>query len=107
MTTLLFKRGASFGATCTYQPPEGGRPNLIGATVTSQLRLRNRLLQDFVCTLAPDGMSFTIEADEDDTNAWPIAVCDWDIRIEADGNVTYSETLQLNVMYAVTQVEVP
>jgi len=104
---LTFKRGSSFTATCTYVPPAGAAPNLIGAIISSQLRFRDTLLQEFTCTLAEDGMSFTVTADETDTTDWTVATCDWDIRIALGEDVIYTETMRLNVIAAVTREEAP
>ena len=102
---LPFKRGASFHAHCVYEPPEGGAPNLIGAQVSSHIRRNGDLVEELVCVLAEDGMSFDLTADEVETESWPVATLQWDIRIELAGEVIYSETLALQVLYAVTRPE--
>lgn len=101
--SLCFKRGSSFTARVTYVPPEGGLANLIGATVTSQIRRNGVHIADLDAEVAADGMSFTLTADEADTATWPVAALQWDIRIAYNDAVIYSETINLSVLYAVTQ----
>lgn len=103
---LPFKRGASFTARCTYLPPEGGLPNLVGAVITSEIRQAGKLVQRLACELAPDGMSFLLTADEAETIGWPTGAAQWDIRVEVDEEVIYTETIALQVLYAVTAPEV-
>ena len=98
----VFKRGASFVARCTYAPVEGAVPSLVGAAITSHIRRAGDLVQELVCQLAADSMSFDLLADESDTAGWPATTLAWDIRIELDGDVIYTETLSLRVIDAVT-----
>lgn len=101
MTQISFKQGATFTAQCTYTAPAGGLPNLIGADITSQIRRGSLLVQDLTVTLAPDGMSFTV--DGGDTSAWPVDFLSWDVRIDIDGSVYYTDTVQIQLQRSVTQ----
>ena len=103
---LQFKRGASFSARCTYIPPAGGLPALVGAIITSEIRNNGKLVQRLACELAPDGMSFMLTADESETITWPVATVQWDIRVEVDEEVIYTETIALQVLYNITAPEV-
>jgi hypothetical protein len=98
--TLQIKCGATFRALCTYLPPDGGLASLVGAEITSQVRNSGALVADLNCDLAADGMSFVLSAD--DTSDWPTTTLQWDIRIEVDGEVVYTETVALQVLYNVT-----
>src|SRR5262245_27389787 len=105
--TLLFKRGATFTAICTYLPVDGGLPDLVGATITSQIRYMGTLVQELQAEMDADGMGFRLYADEADTAKWPVATCLWDIRISVDEQVIYSETIYLNVIDAITVAPAP
>src|SRR5262245_30063512 len=107
MQSFLFKRGSTFHARCTYQPPAGGAASLVGANITCEVRLRGTLVQAFEVTLATDGMSFALFADETETINWPVATCEWDIRIELNSEVIYSETLSLNIILNITAAPAP
>ena len=105
---LVFKRGSTFRARCTYTPPEGGAPSLTGAVVASELRNRGyTLIQPLAVEVAPDGMSFDLSADETETASWPVTTLYWDVRIELAGDVIYTETMQLNVIPNITAAPAP
>ena len=99
---MEWKRGATFSAHCTYTPPEGGLETLEGATITSQIRASGSLVADLTASLAVDGLSFDLTADE--TDDWPVGVAEWDVRIEIEGTVYYTTTVPLRILRQVTQV---
>lgn len=106
--SLKFKRGATFRAVCTYIPPEGGGlPSLDGAQITSELRVppAGKLVQELTVQPAVDGMSFTLYATDKETTLWPIAALAWDIRVEIDGEVIYTETIALQVIQQITLLD--
>lgn len=102
MTTIAWKRGATFAANCVYTPTDGALADLLGATITSQIRHNGKLVADLQATIAADGLSFELEdaAGVD----FPLGQCLWDIRIAVADAVIYTDTITLNVVDHVTQV---
>jgi hypothetical protein len=96
---IAFKRGATFAASCTYTPAAGSLPNLVGATIASQVRARN-FTKDLAATIAPDGLTFTLDGGP--TADWPVGVADWDIRITVGDTVIYTDTVRIQVLRPVT-----
>jgi hypothetical protein len=99
VTQIVIKRGATFTATGTYTPAAGALPNLIGATLTSQVRARG-FSRDLEVTLAPDGLTFTVDGGP--TSDWPVGVAEWDMRIEVGSEVIYTDTVRIQVQRPVT-----
>jgi hypothetical protein len=100
-SAIPFKRGASFNVTARYNPTGADRPNLIGATITSQIRRNGSLVATLTCVLATNGMSWTMRAPTITKN-WPLGYADWDVRIEVDGAVAFTSTAKLNIISSVT-----
>ena len=100
-TTVTFKRGTSFAASCAYTPSAGAPVNLLGTTVTSTVVDSNLSPYDLVVTIANDGLSFTAVY-ADDTSTWSTGTASWDIRFSLGGSVFYTVTMRLNVIGQVT-----
>lgn len=101
MTTVAWKRGATFLARCTYTPPTGALESLLGATVTSQVRHNGTLVVELQPTIAVDGLSFELE--DVAGVEFPLGGCLWDIRIAVGDAVVYTDTITLNVVDNVTR----
>jgi hypothetical protein len=100
-TTVTFKRGTSFAASCAYTPSVGAPANLLGTTVTSTIVDSNLSPYDLVVTIANDGLSFTAVY-AGDTSSWSTGMASWDIRFSLGGSVFYTVTMRLNVIGQVT-----
>ena len=94
------KRGSTFVMKATYTPAGSDLPSLEGAVLTSQVR-KGRFVQTLDVALAPDGLTFTV--DGGDTTTWPLGLIDWDVRIDLDGSVIYTDTVQLNLVRNVSE----
>lgn len=101
MTTIAWKRGATFAANCVYTPPDGALADLLGATITSQIRHNGKLVTDLTPTIAADGLSFDLEDTAGAT--FPLGACAWDIRIAVGTDVIYTDTVTINVVDHITE----
>lgn len=102
MADLYIKRGSTFTAVTTYTPPAGGLPNLIGATVTSQIKDSEGTLHDLDCTLDGTGLVITSTADFAQVEEWAAGSAQWDIRVEIGGVCIYTDTAIFPVKPQVT-----
>jgi hypothetical protein len=102
MTKIPFKIGATFAPVLTFAPAPGGLPNLIGATITSQIRMGPNLLSALTPVLAPDGLSFTLSV-PGGTSSWPAGDAIWDVKIVVGGSTYYSDTAIVAITRGVTQ----
>lgn len=101
MTTIAWKRGATFAANCVYTPPDGALADLLGATITSQIRHNGKLVVELTPTIAADGMSFDL--DDASATEFPLGSCEWDIRIAVGDAVIYTDTITLSVVKNITE----
>lgn len=102
-SVIPIKRGSSFGSTTTYTPPAGGLPNLLGATVTSQVLDSCKELHSLECTLDETGLIVTTQAYGAETATWSTGPAKWDIRIEIGETVIYTDTADLTILANITQ----
>lgn len=75
-------RGTDFGGSITYTPPVGGLPNLIGATITSQVKDAAGCRHDIPMTLDGAGLVMTYAVDKYDTAKWAPGLAYWDLRAD-------------------------
>lgn len=102
-TSFTFKRGDTFTVTVRWRPKQGGLQNLLGASITSQVRDYKASYYDMTCTLAGDGMSFVVTAPYSITQRFSTGVASWDARIEIGGTVIHTPTLNFAVTTEVTK----
>lgn len=96
---VTFKRATTFVASCTYTPDSGGRPNLTGVTITSDIRDANRKV--YISTVnVTSPTTFTITYDN--TSDWSVGSAYWDIRFSENGVVFFSDTVVLNIINNIT-----
>jgi hypothetical protein len=98
---ISIKQGATFAVRGTYTPAAGALPNLQGATITSQIRMKGKLIAELDVELANDGMSFLVDGGS--TAGWPAGRVDWDMRIVIGNSVYYTDTAELLVASAITK----
>lgn len=100
--SIAFKRGSSFSARASYTPAAGQPANLANVHVTSQVRTQaGALLATLAVTMDWDFLGFTVTAAAG-TASWPVGVHAWDLRLEIDGAVAYTETVKIVVQQEVT-----
>lgn len=102
---IPIKRGGTFTAATTYTPAAGGTPNLLGATVTSQVLDNCKDRHSLSCTLNGSGLVITSTATGSQTYDWASGPAKWDIRVEVGGVVIYTETADLVIGDPVTLPE--
>lgn len=108
MATLnQFKRGDTFGLTCTYK--NGGVPaSLDTISIRSQLRNGDALVCNFTANKADQATNpgvFTLSpaAPNNDTSAWPTGLLVCDIEFTEGGTVRSTETFSIPVIDEVTK----
>ena len=102
-STANFSRGDSFGCTWTWSPGAGEPANLIGVTITSDIKDHCGNLYVLTVQIAGDGLSFSTIYDGD-TSEWGIGQANWDIRFVFVGSpVTHSRTFRVIVEDTVTK----
>lgn len=99
-TSVTFKRGTTFAATCTYTPATGGPANLLTTTVSSDIIDASGSTYPTTITMAGNGLSFV--AAYDPTEAWTLGGARWDVKFATAGVVYYSDTMRLNIIDQVT-----
>ena len=100
--SVAFKRGSSFSARASYTPAAGQPVDLSNVHVTSQVRTQaGALLATLVIAMDSDFMGFTVRAVAG-TASWPVGVHAWDLKLEIDGAVAYTETIKVVVLQEVT-----
>lgn len=95
-----WKRGQTFGASCTYVPETGGPVDLTGVTITSSIKdsSRNKAYPLTVTVTDPTHFTLTLA----DTTDWQVGTAYWDIRFAIGDVVFYSETVAFNVVQEIT-----
>lgn len=106
MTTLIFKRGDTFGFSAAYTNANGAALSLDGITVTSQVRRAdsNDLVANVTVVVTDEeGGTYTLQVL--DTSAWPLTNLVWDIKYAytASGASVRTETVQIKCVAQVTQ----
>lgn len=99
---IPIKRGGTFTASTTYTPAAGGTPNLLGATVTSQVLDSCKARHSLACALNGAGLVITSTASASLTYGMSSGPAKWDIRVELGGVVIYTETADLIIGDPVT-----
>lgn len=98
------KRGDSIYWPVTYTPPQDGLANLLGATVSSQLKDADGTRHDLTAVLDETGLIITVTATGVETEAWALGLASWDVRYEFPGTLTkHTDTLELTVEEEITQ----
>ena len=99
--TFNFKRGQTFGASCTYIPDEGGPTDLTGVSIASSIRDGSGNLYT-TSVVVTDPTHFTVRYS--DTSNWRVGTAYWDIKFATNDIVFMSETVVINVIPNVTPV---
>jgi hypothetical protein len=102
MSSFTFKRGGTFTATVTYTPETGGLADLLGSTITSDIRDSAGVYHSLSTSLNGAGLVITISDPYGDTADWATGEAKWDIRVSEGGVVFYSQTISFTVIPAVT-----
>jgi hypothetical protein len=102
MSSFTFKRGGTFTATVTYTPEVGGLSDLLGSTITSDIRDSAGVYHSLSTSLNGAGLVITISDPYGDTADWATGEAKWDIRVSEGGVVFYSQTISFTVIPAVT-----
>ena len=102
MSSFTFKRGGTFTATVTYTPEAGGLADLLGSTITSDIRDSAGVYHSLSTSLNGAGLVITISDPYGDTADWATGEAKWDIRVSEGGVVFYSQTISFTVIPAVT-----
>jgi len=102
MSSFTFKRGGTFTATVTYTPEAGGLSDLLGSTITSDIRDSAGVYHSLSTSLDVTGLVITISDPYGDTADWATGEAKWDIRVSEGGVVFYSQTISFTVIPAVT-----
>lgn len=100
---LKFKRGGSFGLTVTYDPPEGGLPNLLGADIESQVLDTSGTRRDLSASLDGTGLIITLGATPAETVQWAVGAAQMDVRVSINGSVIYTDTLPFPIIPEITR----
>lgn len=105
MADFLFKRSATFLLTCQHQDAAGAPVALTGISATAELRdTQNNLVAMLLVTDVPEQPGTYILTYEGDTSGWPLGLLRMDVKfLEADGTVSYTETVTAAVVDRVTQ----
>lgn len=102
MSSFTFKRGGTFTATVTYTPEAGGLTDLLGSTITSDIRDSAGVYHSLSTSLNGAGLVITISDPYGDTEDWATGEAKWDIRVSEGGVVFYSQTITFTIIPAVT-----
>jgi hypothetical protein len=102
MSSFTFKRGGTFTATVTYTPETGGLADLLGSTITSDIKDSAGVYHSLTTSLNGAGLVITISDPYGDTAEWATGEAKWDIRVSEGGVVFYSQTIAFTVIPAVT-----
>lgn len=100
--TFNFKRGQTFGATCTYVPEAGGPTNLDGVTIASSIKDASSNAPYATTVTIIDPTHFTVRYS--DTANWRVGTAYWDIKFSVGDIVFMTETVVINVVPNVTPV---
>jgi hypothetical protein len=99
--TFNFKRGQTFGASCTYVPQAGGPPDLTGVSIASSIKDSSGVLYDTTVVIT-DPTHFSVRYS--DTSCWRVGTAYWDIKFSVNDIIFMSETVVINVVPNVTPV---
>lgn len=101
-TVIEFKRGTTFGATCTYVQDSPSAPaNLDGITLSSSILTAGHKRYDLTVTKT-SSTTFTVIYDGD-SSQWNAGTAYQDIRFSyGTGSVFYTETLVWDVIVNIT-----
>lgn len=102
MSSFTFKRGGTFTATVTYTPETGGLADLLGSTITSDIKDSAGVYHSLSTSLDVTGLIITISDPYGSTAEWATGEAKWDIRVSEGGVVFYSQTIAFTVIPAVT-----
>lgn len=101
--TASFSRGDSFGCTWTWTPSAGEPADLLGVTITSDIRDHCGNLYSLDVEIAVDGLSFTTIY-VGDTSDWSIGQANWDIRFVFPGSpTTHSQQFRVIIADTITK----
>lgn len=101
---LRWKQGRTFKPTVFFVPEKGGLQNLIGWTVTCEVRDSIGTRWEVTATVAADGMSINLYLDAETTMKWAVGIASIDLRYTDGGDTETTETLQFEVTEAVTTI---
>lgn len=104
MADFVLKRGASFALTCRNLNADGSPRDCHGVKIAAQLKdTRGALIANLeVGKIENDPAGFILSF-PGSTNSWPIGLMQVDIKFtEADGLISYSETLRIACVERVT-----
>lgn len=103
MSSFNFKRGGTFTATVTYTPPQGGLANLLGSTITSDIKDSSGTMHSLTTSLDGTGLIITVSDPATDTEDYATGEAKWDIRVKLNtGVVVYSSTVTFTVLPQIT-----
>lgn len=114
-TVLGFKRGDTFSLLCTYSDSDGDPIDLLGYTITSQVR-RLQFEESLDVAIIDEGAGqFSLTRAPLFTQYWPVTdnpgqkpldpiFCD--VRFELGGAVVRTETFAIRVAFDITQIVV-
>lgn len=104
MADFVLKRGASFALTCRNLNADGSPRDCHGVKIAAQLKdTRGALIADLdVGKIENDPAGFTLSF-PGSTASWPVGLMQVDVKFtEADGLISYSETLRIACVERVT-----
>lgn len=103
MAQIKFKRGDTFTLSCTYKI-DGVPSSVSSIDIDSQVRnQRDTLIQDLIVTKSETTGVFTLSADADDTQNWPVTVLRCDVQFSEGGSVRSTQTFEIIVNEDITQ----
>ena len=102
MSSFNFKRGGTFTAVVTYTPAQGGLANLLGSTITSDIKDSAGTIHPLTVSLDGTGLVITLSDPYGDTDDYATGEAKWDIRVLISGTVIYSETVTFTVIPQIT-----
>lgn len=103
VTRFVFKRGDTLTMVIRFRPKQGGLQSMSGATITSRVKDYKSSYHDLECSLAPDGMSFTVNGSSEVTENFSTGVAAWDARIDLGTTVIHTPTVNFVVTSEVTK----
>jgi hypothetical protein len=94
------KKGETLEVQCVYQV-NGVAASLSGVSVRSQVRSdAGGLISELAVVPGQNTGEFTLTAD---TTTWPVGVHKWDVKYTSAGKTTFTDTVDLSVVEAVTR----
>ena len=97
---VSFKKGSTFFPLCTM-PANGSLTDLVGVTIQSALMTSDEVVHPAVVTI-DDPMVLEWRVLIADTSTFSLGVAQWDFKFIKDGEIFYTETVELKIVKNIT-----